>query len=125
MFGMCEQGSSSPTGEKMMTSDDSRGAMSEAQVLGVVGVFIAPNGRVVADYADFEQSGYGGFTLLEAQRIRCRRGLAREVIERFAGEPLAKAVDQYRAEEIVGNMVEKQGYQKHFIVIGHEEAGDE
>jgi hypothetical protein len=117
--------SSPPVSASIPNENSELGAMSEAQVLGVVGVFIAPNGRVVADYADFEQSGYGGFTLLEAQRIRCRRGLAREVIERFAGEPLAKAVDQYRAEEIVGNMVEKQGYQKHFIVIGHEEAGDE
>jgi hypothetical protein len=97
------------------------GEQVEQSVLGVVAVFIAPDGHVVADYTDFERSGYGGFTLLEAQRIRCKRGLSRAVVERFAGVPLARAIDQYRADEIVDKMIQDQGYRKHFIIIGHEE----
>lgn len=99
--------------------------MSEAKedpnVVGVVGLFIAPNGHVVAEVTDFERAGYGGFTLEEAQRIRCKRALSREVVGRFAGEPLAKAIDQHRAEDITDNMVRDQGYRKHFISIGHKD----
>lgn len=90
----------------------------DPKVLGVVGLFIAPDGRVVAEVTDFELSGYGGFSLMEAQRIRCKRALNREVVERYAGDPLAKAISAYHAEGIIDEMVQKHGYRKHFIVIG-------
>lgn len=96
--------------------------MSEPQISGVVAVFISPDGRVVAEVTDFERSGYGGFTLEEAQRIRCKRALNRAVVSRFASDPLANAISEYSAESIVSEMVDKGGYRKHFITIGHGQA---
>lgn len=92
-----------------------------AEVQGCVGLFIGPDGRVVAEVTDFERSGYGGFKLHEAQRIRCMRALNREIMSRFASRVLLNAISDYHAENIVDRMIEDQGYRKHFILIGHAE----
>lgn len=86
---------------------------------GVIQMLIGSDGRVVAHVADFNLDGYGGFTIEEAQRVRCRRALAFAVIEAFASPVLTRAISGYHADHIVDSLVKKQGYRKHEIVIGH------
>lgn len=91
---------------------------------GVVGLFIAPDGHVVAEVTDFERAGYGGFSLEEAQKIRCRKALNREIISMFSSPALSDHVSEYYAEGIVREMIERGGYRKHFVTIGHGAAED-
>ena len=92
---------------------------------GLIQMLIAPDGRVVAHVADFQRSRYGGFSLLESQRVRCRDRLAGAVREAFASPQLTQAIDSYDARGIVDNLVNRHGYRTQEIVIGHETKGEE
>ena len=86
---------------------------------GLIHLLIDDKGRVIAHHADFQRSGYGGFTLVESQRVRCRDGLARATVEAYASPALTRVVDTYDAKSMVGKLVNSHGYRVHEIVIGH------
>lgn len=89
--------------------------------LGVCGVVTAPDGQVVATYSDFERSGYGGMSLVEAQRYRAREGLKREFLRRYLFEGLASKSDGYFTNLFWEN-AERNGYRMETIVISYGES---
>jgi hypothetical protein len=93
----------------------------EQVALGVVVVLIAPDGRMVVSVSDFNRSGYGGFTLQEAQTMRAKEALARTAIRAFCNDDLADVIDRYRAEEIIRALCDKKKYRVEMIVIGHKD----
>jgi hypothetical protein len=91
---------------------------------GVVAVFVGPDGHAVANAADFDYSGYGGFSLEEAQIIRVKDAIARKVAEAFASTEFTKHLDRYRLQEVLRQMQDRDGYKLHIIGIGHEPPDD-
>lgn len=83
---------------------------------GTVMVFIAPEGRIIAHAASFDQGAPGGFTTAEAQALRCRRQLDAAVFEAFCSAALVECTDEFARERIVTAMMSK-GYKRHTITV--------
>lgn len=58
---------------------------------GVVALMIGADGHVWATATDFDRSGYGGFELHQAQRIRARGALRREFVRRVCNTSIDTA----------------------------------
>ena len=86
---------------------------------GVVAVLTFPAGGFVCSVSDFQQDGYGGCSLQEAQTIRVKRLLARAAIDTLCSEYVSKAINNYRCEEIVSEMV-RQGFRLAIVPIGYD-----
>jgi len=82
---------------------------------GVVGVYVDREGRVIASVSDFDQSGYGGFTLLESQERRAKPKLERAVVDAYCSHVVFNALDAYDFTEIVS----KLSGMMTFIPVGH------
>lgn len=67
---------------------------------GVIAIVTTPRGDVIATAADFERSGYGGFKLWEAQKMRARDNVRRETIRRYSSAALSDALDGYAVDVI-------------------------
>lgn len=94
----------------------------ETPVRGVVMVFIDEQGRPICEATDFDGDSYGGFKLMEAQRMRCKAELARVVCRAYASPQLVRGIDQYRAEEILRNLVRDHGCKVRTVYVGYEDA---
>lgn len=90
-----------------------------AQVNGVVALFIDKEGRVLANVSDFNSSGYGGFTLQQAQEIRAKSSLAHEMLEKLSSPLICAAVDTYDAKKIMDNMCSRCGCRVEIVSVGH------
>ena len=86
---------------------------------GCVMLCTDPQGNEIATITDFERSGYGGFTLKEAQRIRCKRQIARAVIDRYASPVIAENMAEYHRDSLLQSLL-KKGWRIHEIYIGYE-----
>jgi hypothetical protein len=96
------------------------GAAPVAPVIQGIGAILTDGeGKVVAHAFDFERSGFGGFTLWEAQRIRVRGALARTFIAHWCFGDVASVIDQHESEKIVAELCRKKNYHLKFIDIGH------
>lgn len=71
---------------------------------GVIAIWTSPDGDVVATNADFDRSSYGGFKLWEAQRMRARRAVQRDAVDRYAGPAIAACLSNYLFEQIAEAM---------------------
>lgn len=105
------------------TSDCGKSAV-DPQVMpspsGVVAVFIGKDGRVIASVSDFNTSGYGGFSLRQAQEMRVKRSLAHEVLKALSSPLICEAIDAYDAEKIVNSMCSRCGCRVEVVAVGHE-----
>ena len=86
---------------------------------GVVALFIGKDGRVIANVSDFNTSGYGGFSLQQAQEIRVKSSLAHEVLEKLSSPLICAAVDTYDAKKIMDNMCSRCGCRVEIVSVGH------
>lgn len=98
--------------------------MSEEQhqANGVVALLTAADGRVMATACDFDKSGYGGFKLHEAQRIRARDRMRAAYFRAMCPSPVATAINAYHADSIFRELVNNEDYKEQFILVGHESA---
>ncbi len=74
---------------------------------GTIAIFVNPRGDVIATACDFEKSGFGGFTLEQAQKIRCRNRINREIVSAYASPDLADNIESYTCERIVDDLMRK------------------
>lgn len=88
---------------------------------GVVAILTAPDGDTVVAH-HFGRSKPGGFTLLEAQKHYAREALARGTIREHCSYAVAEMIDTYRAEQIMGDLVNRKGYRISYHYIGHDDA---
>ena len=86
---------------------------------GVVAVFVGPDGRQIASVSDFNQNGYGGFSLEEAQTSRVKDSIASAVADMLCSSAFTKHLDNYRKREVLSQMQTRDGYHLHIIPIGH------
>lgn len=95
------------------------------EVLGIGAVLTDDEGRVCAHAFDFDRSGYGGFKMWEAQRIRVRRAVKRKFIEAYCSNVVHPGIDEFACESIVDNLRNKGKLRLTFFAIGHELDGRE
>lgn len=86
---------------------------------GAVVMLIKPGGQVVATSTDFEMVGYGGFSLAEAQVIRCKQRLARILAEQSMSTALLEVLDSHTLNSILEDAY-KKGWVRHIVYVGHE-----
>ena len=89
-----------------------------SKINGVIGIFTAPNGKVVCSANDFDTSGYGGFELHEAQKIRVKEKINMSVVKTYCGYPVYESISDHTARQIVGDMMNK-GYSLVYSLVGH------
>lgn len=89
-------------------------------VKGVVMIFTNETGRAIANAADFATDGYGGFTLLEAQRLRARGALAGAVAEAYASPDFTRALSSHQLRDVLSRLENAHGCKITEVVIGHE-----
>jgi hypothetical protein len=87
---------------------------------GASALFIGKDGRVIASVSDFNTSGYGGFSLRQAQEMRVKRSLAHEVMDKLSSPLICEAIDTYDAEKIVNSMCSRCGCRVEIGSVGHE-----
>jgi len=92
--------------------------MSEKAPAGVVAIYTDPDGIVIESVADFDRSGYGGFTLLQGQEMRARRELAYAVMRAYCSDRVWDALKD-RATDMLSRL-ERGGGMVTLISIGHE-----
>ena len=94
--------------------------MAEApQALGVVMVFTDEHGRFITEATDFDPQAFSSFTVKHSQEIRCRKLLARRVIEAYASPQLARAIGEYEGEKIINQLRDAHKCQVRTIYVGH------
>jgi hypothetical protein len=85
-------------------------------ISGVVMIFVSPEGRVLAHAADFGQERLGGYTVEEAQSMRCRRELEVAAFRALASQILVDGTDDHIRERVLAKL-EPKGYRRHSIVV--------
>ena len=94
---------------------------SQGTPQGVVAILIAPDGWVVAEYADFDTSAPGGYSQEQAQKMRAKRMVAKKTIDQACAPYIAKVLDQYHQWAIIDEMCRHQGFRLHIHAIGYDE----
>ena len=84
---------------------------------GIVMICTDKEGREVATATDFQQSGYGGFSLQRSQEIRCQRTLVRAIIDSYASPIIAQCMMNWHQDELVKKMVDEHGYRITIICL--------
>lgn len=98
--------------------------MADKAPCGVVGILTSADGHVMASATDFERQGYGGFSLQEAQRIRVKNALGRELVRNLCHPDIPKAMDSYECQSLLDRLTRNHGYSATYIPIGHKPEQD-
>jgi hypothetical protein len=88
---------------------------------GVIAVLIGPDGREVANAADFGGGGPAGFSQQETQARRAKQRLASATMKALSSPLLSNAIDTYQAERLVDEMCRTGGCRVLTVPIGYEE----
>jgi len=91
--------------------------MTDKQPMGIVAIITAPCGDVIATAADFDTSGYGGFKLHEAQRMRAKKQAQWAMVRAYCGSAVVDALTEYTIDCIVRDMTNKASKKGHRLVF--------
>jgi len=86
---------------------------------GVVAILIGKDGRCIASASDFNQSGYGGFSLYDSQKMRAKRALAYEAMRALSSPAIYDVVDTYDYEKIMDAMCSRGGCRVETVAVWH------
>jgi hypothetical protein len=87
---------------------------------GMIGILTDETGHVVAAEADFDHSGYGGFTTAQAQKVRLKQAVAFAMIRAYCSPVVVKAMTGYRVEEVMEELCRHHGFRLTWKAIGHD-----
>src|SRR4051812_10217573 len=99
------RGRVSPTWPRRSRMSDAVTARTEPR--GVIAIFTAPDGDVIATAADFSRSGMGGCKLWEAQLYRVRDAVKWKAVQAYCSPALSDALSKYLLEQIADAMCGK------------------
>lgn len=85
---------------------------------GVIAIVTNARGDVIAAHADFDQSGYGGFKLWQAQKMRAGKFAAWATIKAYASPALTESFDSYDLERCFEALVRKGGHKRVYKSVG-------
>lgn len=97
-----------------------KAAKPHPKISGIGAILTDTDGDIVAHAFDFDRSSYGGFKLWEAQRIRAKKAVIREYIDRYCYGVMAKGIDEYTRERIVEKLRTDKALKMTFIAFGYE-----
>lgn len=86
---------------------------------GVVAVLTDHTGNVIASVSDFDRSGYGGFTLRQAQEMRVKEQLAFAVVRAYCSDAILGVFERSECGEFVRRLVRQKGFTQTIIPVGH------
>jgi hypothetical protein len=79
--------------------------MAEPQ--GIIAIFTAPDGDVIATAADFNRSGMGGCKLWEAQMYRVTDAVKWKAVQAYCSPVVSDALSKYLLEQIATALIGK------------------
>lgn len=82
-------------------------AEKKPEPCGVIAIMTAPDGHVIATAADFNRSGYGGYKLWEAQRMRAQDQVKWATVRAYCSAVIVEAVDSYLSTQIADALCRK------------------
>lgn len=85
---------------------------------GVVAVMTDAEGRVMASASDFEEHGYGGYTLQEAQTLRVKHALADAIAVAYCSHVIIEGLEKSDRYKLVENLLRKDGFKRTLIPVG-------
>jgi hypothetical protein len=85
---------------------------------GIIAIITTPEGSVAATSADFDRSGYGGFKLWEAQRMRAGDSVKRQAVRAYIGEFVGQHLHSYTVDKIIEDLV-KGKWRVTYRAIGY------
>jgi len=74
---------------------------------GVIAIFTAPDGDVIATATDFNRSGMGGCKLWEAQMWRARDAVKWKAVRAYSSPIMADALSNYLCTSIADALCQK------------------
>ena len=87
---------------------------------GVVAILVAPDGRELANVAEFGSSRPGGMSKREAQESMAHRSLALATMASLASPILSAAISSYMADQILREMCQK-GRRVLIVPVGYDD----
>lgn len=95
-------------------------ARPSSDPLGVVVMIIDPNGRVVGQGVDFDQS-CGHLRLVEAQERRAEAAAWGDLVNIHCSSIVAGAIrpESWAMGEIQRHLIDTKGYRRHVTLVGH------
>ena len=87
---------------------------------GIVAILVAPDGRELANVAEFGSSRPGGMSQREAQESRAHRSLALATMVSLASSILSEAIGIYLADQILREMCNK-GCRVIIVPVGYDD----
>lgn len=96
-----------------------------SEIKGVVAILTGPDGHVWATATEFDRSGYGGFSLQEAQELRVKRALAWEFVRKACSDVIVRALDEYQCDRIINNVCSQQGFTRTILPIDHKDIAND
>lgn len=88
---------------------------------GIVMLLTWPDGSALAEVSDFDRSGYGGFSLHQAQRLRCKDRIGRAALDRLANPIVGECMERYHVDAWLQKLTRDKGFKLHEIAIGYAE----
>lgn len=92
---------------------------TEEEPKGVIAIWTDPHGSVMATKADFNRSGYGGFKLWEAQRLRARKFVQWDAVKAYCSPVVTDCLTEYLIEEIAQEM-QRKGHKVTIRALGYD-----
>jgi hypothetical protein len=87
---------------------------------GIVAIFTAPGGDVIATATDFNRSGMGGCKLWEAQMWRVRDAVKWKAVRAYSSTIMADALSGYLCQQIAEALCSK-GHKITLRAVGYSE----
>jgi hypothetical protein len=88
--------------------------------MGVVAVLTNNRGQVITTAADFDGFHPGGFTVLEAQKMRIKAAIAEATIRAYCSEDIVDSIiARGRPEDVLHHMIDRRDFIVTIIPVGH------
>jgi hypothetical protein len=104
-----------------MTTTEAEKPKTKPIIAGIGAILTDDSGNVVAHSFDFARDGYGGFKLWEAQRYRAKRAAIWKYIRAYTYGPVASAISDYTAEDIVSTLLREKKLRLTCVAIGYDD----
>jgi hypothetical protein len=85
---------------------------------GIIAIFTAPDGDVIATATDFNRSGMGGCKLWEAQMWRAKDAVKWKAVRAYSSAIMADALSSYLCQQIAEALCGK-GHKITFRAVGY------
>lgn len=84
---------------------------------GVVAIMTDDKGSVIATATDFDRSGYGGYSLAEAQEMRAKDAVGFATINALCSDVVVSVMDRYEVDKIMQALIRKKNWKRTILHV--------